>query len=131
VNGKVVIAKSEANNGTGVIGNRFKSINPEDGYIFYCEGQFIKENHYETIVLSIEQLSDTGSFVLKTRTGEDHNQGQYRIGENSAINKVYVTTNQYRGKVHVIKLDTINQIISGRFFFTGEYFFGTDTVQIT
>lgn len=131
VNGRLVIAKSDLNDGKGVQGNRFELTYPDKGHIFFCDGQFIRENYYETIFLSIEHVSDTGIYELRLGSEEDFNVGQYRVGRNSSAYKSFSTTNMHRGKIHITKLDTVNKIISGKFDFQAAYFWGIETVSIT
>ncbi|MGH2643346.1 MAG: DUF6252 family protein, partial [Chitinophagaceae bacterium] len=83
----------------------------EDGYFLSING---KKRHHWYITLHADSL--------KVFQGSTYNLGRKEQGECSAIYtdadyNLYITQDSLNGKMTITKLDSINQIISGTFWF--------------
>lgn len=132
VNGKLVVLDDENDNNTRVYGFLSNNIGPR---LLDIHGEFIKPNHYEVVDMYVQNFKDTGYYTTYTNVPyKDISQFMYTIGPNDIITDGYTTDAIHHGYVHVTKLDTLNQIISGRFEFTAFLFFWgqeKDTVRIS
>lgn len=100
--------------------------------ILVIESGYKSKTRHEGIRLAIANVVDTGYYYLKESTELNINQGQYFLEESKSVSKVYTTTDNKTGYVHVKKIDSINHIIAGTFAFRAEQFlFGDDVVLIT
>lgn len=100
--------------------------------ILVIESGYKSKTRHEGIRLAIANVVDTGYYYLKESTELNINQGQYFLEESKSVSKVYTTTDNKTGYVHVKKIDSINHIIAGTFAFRAEQFlFGDDVVLVT
>lgn len=134
VNGVVVRSGNWINYTTGITAFRIQSTKLEDGYILYLEGQSVTNGKFQSIVLELSNVIDTGLYVAKEPTNQYYNQIKYRVGKDPDINSTYVTTDLHKGYIHIKKLDTLHKIVAGTFYFTGKLFLWgeeKDTLQIS
>lgn len=98
-------------------------------------GEFVTVDKYEAIELSIADLRDTGYYFSFESNFPGYYTGFAYFKGKSKTNTIrYATTPIHIGHVHISKLDTLNQIISGSFDFLGFiYPFGheDDTLSVT
>lgn len=133
VNGRVVYTKNEIDSANTIVA--FRIIDPSTNkWIFFMEAHTIRRHNFESIRISLEDVVDTGLYIAKESNDFNSNQIQYIVGPNAIFNIAYVTTDQYLGYVHIHKLDTVKNIISGKFNFKAKRFLWpreSDTVRIT
>lgn len=134
VNGEVIRSANWINYTTGIVALRMKSIDPQEGYLLVVEGQTVTRSKYQSVVIKLSNVLDTGKYIAKESNLNNYNQMQYIIGKDADINSTYVTTDLHKGYIHLKKLDTLNKIAAGTFYFTGKLFLWgeeKDTLQIS
>lgn len=96
-------------------------------------GELVKENYYESVNFTIENFIDTGYYYFNSNVPFPLiNTCTYRIGTSRTITKFYDVSPVNFGYVHVMKFDTLNQIIAGSFDFSAELYLGQekDTIHV-
>lgn len=133
VDGRVVYTKNEIDSSSTI--TAFRLIDPiTNKWIFFLEGHTIRRDNFESVRITLDEVVDTGLYLAKESNEFNNNQIQYIRGPNALFNIAYVTTDEYLGYVYIHKLDTINNIISGKFYFKAKRFLWpseSDTVNIT
>lgn len=132
VDGRLVIAEDKLKRTSGIIASYFTLFDSSETYL-YLEGFYQSKDRYESVVLDIEHVTDTGLYIAKLAGfNGSNNQVKYRIGTELNFVRAYVTTDQSKGYVHILKIDRDKKIISGKFSFRGELFmWGDDVVTVT
>ncbi len=131
INGRLVIAEDRIQRTSGISMSYFKPDDESDP-VFFVESAYKSKTRYEGIRLSVANVVDTGFYYLKESTETNSNQGQYLIGETSYLTKAFTTRDNRTGYVHIMKIDTINHVIAGKFSFKAELFLlGDDVVSVT
>ena len=89
----------------------------ESDNMFWIYGVRASKSGISRIQIVINGLSDTGIYVLKDDISlSPWNSGQIEI-DSANIYRMYTTTTKDTGFVHIRKLDKVNKIISGEFYF--------------
>lgn len=91
----------------------------EANYYTYDSNMYIHAIYWtndiqESIYLSLQTFSGEGKYYLRTKYKADHG---YFFREIDSVSKIYYTNDTIGGQVEITKFDTINQIVSGIFFF--------------
>lgn len=135
VNGKLVKVFDYTRNFAGVYGSVGDFTSQGKKIALTVNGNLVKSDHFESIELYVEDFKGIGYYTTNTNVPKNLiSQFMYSIGENEILSDGYTTDATHHGYVQVTKFDTLNQIISGRFEFTGFLFFWgeeKDTVRIT
>lgn len=131
INGRMVISEDRIQRSRSIAAGYV--INSEAGSpFFFIDGGYNAYGRNEGVSLVLDNVSDTGIYIVKESTYENNNQGQYRVGRSSSDRLYYTTRDNYPGTVHIRKIDTINHIIAGTFEFKAQLFLlGNDVVTIT
>ncbi len=132
VDGRLVIAEDRLKRTDGIIAIYSTHIDSSDAHL-YLEGFYQTKDRYESVVIDIEHVNDTGVYIARlSGFNGSNNQVKYRIGTELNFVRAYVTTDQSKGYVHILKIDRKKKIISGKFSFRGELFmWGDDVVLVT
>lgn len=134
INGRMVISEDRIQRTRGFAAGFFIPVNT-DKYLLFIDGGYIASNRSEGIRINIENIVDTGIYILKESNFTNHNQGQYYAGPTPYYGVVYTTRDHLKGHVHLRNIDTINYIVSGTFEFEAKRFnyFGpeNDSVLVT
>lgn len=122
VNGKVWVAKNK-----GSFPYVYSSVNRADSWFVNVSGNLIiNPIQFETINLTFFHLNKS-NYDLKLR--KDENPGGTYIDVNA--NKFWHTDSITGGEIQISRFDTINQIISGTFYFDCVNKETHDTLHIT
>jgi|GEM_PF-2992335 len=134
VNGKIVISEDRIRRTRGFSSGFFKPVG-EDKYLLFFQGGYWSKDRCEGVRIHIDDIVDTGTFILKESTFTNDNQGQYYVGPNESLATAYTTRDNLKGYVYIKKIDTIKRIIAGTFEFDAKIFnwFGPedDSLSVT
>lgn len=134
INGRMVIAEDRVQRTRGFSSGFFVPVN-SNKYMFFIDGGYKSKDRAEGIRIHIDDIVDTGIYILKESNFTNRNQGQYYAGLTSYYGVVYTTRDHLKGFVHIRKIDTITGIVSGTFEYDAKLFnyFGpeNDSVSIT
>jgi hypothetical protein len=132
IDNKVVLNRNDFGPKVGI--NRFyiyDTINYK--WLFYLESMSNKKSGFQSIVISLENVSDTGLYIVYDKGPGYRDQMQYIAGDNSTFNRAFVTTTEHTGYVHIKKIDHEKRIIAGTFEFKAKLFnyFWEETMTVS